>query len=135
MLLVDSEAPVSTETDPWDHLKQRDRWERPSDAEDDQAQLMVQCMETWIVADRETLRDVFGSSLLENALPPLNNLEAHSKDDVQDKLVHATRDCGRNRAYTKGRRSFQVLERINPDIMKQHLPHFVRLCEMLDRKL
>src|SRR5271166_6121697 len=55
LLLVDSEEAVAT--DPWAHLAARkgDEWKRPEGATDDQAQLMVQVMEAWFLADREVL--------------------------------------------------------------------------------
>ena len=133
VLLVDSEAPVHQS--PWQHLLSRDGWERPTGAEDDQAQLMVQCMETWCVADRKALREFFGISLHEGALPALNNLEGRAKEDVQEALVNATRDCGRNRGYAKGTRSFELLAHLDPAELKRHLRHFVRLCEMLSTRL
>ncbi len=43
VLLVDSEAPV--DDTPWDHLNKRDGWERPGNAQDEHAHLMVECME------------------------------------------------------------------------------------------
>jgi hypothetical protein len=92
-------------------------------------------METWCVADREMLREFFGSHFRENTLPSLVNLEARSKEAVQEALVNATRECGRERGYQKGRRSFRLLGQLNPAELKKHLPHFVRLCEMLDARL
>lgn len=133
VLLVDSESRVSLPA--WQHLRSRDGWERPDGVDDDQAQLMVQCMETWCVADRSTLREFFGTRLRENALPALNNLEARAKEAIQDALVNATRDCGRQRGYEKGKRSFELLGRLDPAELKKYLPHFVRLCEMLDSRL
>jgi hypothetical protein len=133
VLLVDSEAPVNQPA--WQHLQSRDGWERPAGAEDDQAQLMVQCMETWCIADRKALREFFGHCLHEGALPVLENLEARTRESVQDALVNATRDCGRDRGYVKGKRSFELLGRLDPAQLKTRLPHFVRLCEMLAAKL
>ena len=135
MLLVDSEAEVRGGDGPWSHLARVDGWARPEHADDDQAQLMVQCMETWCVADRKTLRSFFGQHLQERALPPLDNLEGRSKDDVQRGLKDATRKCGCDRKYEKGRRSFELLAELDPDALKETLPHFARLCECLDRKL
>lgn len=134
VLLVDSEAPVEQPTS-WLHLQARDGWDQPEGAEDDQAQLMVQCMETWCVADRQALQTFFGQDLRGSALPPLNDLEARPKDDVQEALVNATRECGRRKSYQKGRRSFELVGRIDPVELKKRLPHFVRLCDMLDAKL
>ena len=133
MLLVDSEAPVSQEG--WAHLANRDGWARPDGAQDDQAQLMVQCMETWCAADRNALRDFFGQDLHENALPSLHDLEKKAKDDVQAAMAKATRDCGRDRTYAKGKRSFELLGRLDPQELSKHLPHFVRLCEALRTRL
>jgi hypothetical protein len=116
MLLVDSEDPVDPQIDPsdnpevaWYHLELRDDWSRPHGAEDDQAQLMATCMETWIISDRDALRKCFGTCLQESALSPLPNLEQKSRHDVQQALENATRRCGRGRAYSKGKRSFQIL--------------------------
>lgn len=133
VLLVDSEAPVNQL--PWQHLQSRDGWERPTGTDDDQAQLMVQCMETWCVADRGTLRRFFGDRLRENVLPPPNGLEVRDKEAVQEALVLATHDCGRQKSYQKGKRSFELLGQLDPAELKKHLPHFVRLCQMLGARL
>jgi len=133
VLLVDSEAPVNQPE--WQHLQSRDGWQRPAGADDDQAQLMVQCMESWCVADRSALREFFGSCLREGALPPLDNLEARSRQSVQDALVNATRDCGPQKGYKKGKRSFELLGQLDPTELRRHLPHFVRLCKVLRTRL
>jgi hypothetical protein len=135
VLLVDSEAPVS-QSSAWQHLKTRDGWKRPVGAEEDQAQLMVQCMESWCVADREALREFFGDALHENPLPnPDHHLEAKTKESVQKALVSATHACGPDKGYEKGQRSFELLGRLDPAKLKKRLPHFARLCKMLDAKL
>ena len=133
VLLVDSEAPVRKQ--PWEHLKDRDGWNKPDAAEGDQAQLMVQCMETWIVADPEAVKRFFGQHLHANALPATVDLENRSKNDVQGKLEQATRDCGVDRKYRKGKRSFDLLAQLDPEVLRKSLPHFCRLCSVLDKKL
>lgn len=136
MLLVDSEAPVAEQDrSAWDHLRRRDGWERPARAADDQAQLMVQCMETWCVADRCALRRVFGECLQESALPALKDLEQRAKDNIQQALEHATRDCGHGRSYSKGRRSFRVVAELDPNVLKVKLPHFAAFCSALNKRL
>jgi len=133
MLLVDSEEPVTMA--PWDHLKSRDGWDRPAGAEDDQAQMMVTCMETWIMADRGALRKVFGVHLRESALFPVEGLERRSRQDLLAALKNATEDCGRGKGYDKGRRSFQILSELDPEMLKENLSYFRRFSETLDRYL
>ena len=135
ILLVDSEDPITENTTPWNHLRARDNWIHPQHTSDDQAQLMITCMETWIMADRAALREVFGAELQESALLPEDNLEQYDRRVVQQHLEHATRNCGNNKAYKKGRRSFQALEAVNPNALKQRLPYFKRFIETLERLL
>lgn len=135
LLLVDSEDPVQDVESPWKHLAERvdDQWKKPAKADDRHALLMTTCMETWIIADRTALREHYGEDLQESALPSLQELEALSREEIQECLVRATRDC-RNR-YQKGTRSFQILAKIDPRTLKEHLPSFVRCLQVLEEKL
>lgn len=132
-MLVDSEEPVADPEKTWDHLKACDCWERPDGADDEQVLFMTTCMETWIVADRESLRRHYGSQLQESGLPPLVGLERRSRNDIQGDLEHATRKC-RN-AYKKGKRSFAVLSQLNPATLEEHLPAFGRMKRILSERL
>lgn len=132
-LLVDSEDPVEDLDKPWDHLKIRDNWDRPKDAEDDQVLFMTTCMETWIVTDREALRIHFRHKLQESALPPLQDLERRDRHDVLEKLQKASREC--SNSFKKGNRSFEILAKLSPAVLRQHLPSFVRLERILKEKL
>lgn len=131
-LLVDSEDPVAEIEKTWEHLKKRDDWNRPAEAHDEQVLFMTTCMETWIVADPGTLREHYGHLLQESALPALNNLEQRDRHEVHDKLAHATRDC--SNAYAKGKRSFEVLEKIDPEALAS-LPSFERAKRILNQRL
>ncbi|MBI2975944.1 MAG: hypothetical protein HYY33_03235 [Chloroflexi bacterium] len=62
-------------------------------------------------------------------------MEQRPRDQVQEALAQATRACGRDRQYQKGRRSFQILARLDPQTLKTYLPHFRRLLETLDHYL
>ena len=133
---IDSEEPMADIEAAWSHLRQVatvPQWDSPDGAEDDQVLFMTTCMETWIVADRTTLREHFRQGLNENPLPALPDLERRSRDEVQDGLECATRDC-RN-TYAKGKRSFEVLAKLEPAVLKQHLPSFVRVDRILKEKL
>jgi len=132
-LLVDSEDPVADMERPWAHLKGRDNWHKPAGADDEQVLLMTTCMETWIVSDRQALRNHYSHRLQENALPDLNNIESRPRDAVQNALVHATRTC-KNR-YQKGKRSFEILGLLDLAQLRMHLPSFVRCERVLGEKL
>ena len=115
MLLVDSEEPVTSQS-PWTHLSQRhaDQWPMPSGAGDDDCHLMVQCMETWFLADRWTIIAFFGAGFDAGQLPAEENpLEAVAKADVYSALQRATRRCKTKAGYRKGEHSFQLLARID----------------------
>lgn len=131
-MLVDSEDVVDYIEKTWDHLAQRDQWDRPDGANDEQVLLMATCMETWIVADRSALQKHY-LKLQESALPSLNNLEHRDRHDVYRGLCHATRNCSNE--YTKGATSFEILSKLDPVVLKQHLPSFARVDRILKAKL
>jgi hypothetical protein len=132
-MLIDSEQPVSDPEKTWHHLMTHDCWQQPAGAGDEQVLLMTTCMETWIVADRDTLRKHYGRSLQESALPSLTDLEERNRHDIQQGLEHATRNCPN--AYRKGRRSFEILGKIRPEDIEGHLPAFGRTKRILNEKL
>ncbi|MDZ4820554.1 MAG: DUF4276 family protein, partial [Planctomycetota bacterium] len=121
-MLVDSEDPLANLETTWDHLKVRDQWDRPNGASDEQVLFMTTCMETWIVSDRSALQGHYGHKLQANALPPLNNLESRNRHEVHDSLTHASRNC--SNAYAKGKRSFEVVGKLDPAVLRQHLLSF-----------
>lgn len=131
-MLVDSEDPVSDVDQTWVHLRTRDGWVQPAKAANEQVFLMATCMEAWIVADQSTLRG-FYKKLQANALPALNELENRGRHEVQDKLFHATRNC--SNAYSKGKRSFEVLGQLDVSVLRQHLPSFARMVRILQTVL
>lgn len=127
-LLVDSEAAVASGRSSWAHLQSRDGWSRPAGATDDHAFLMVQVMETWIVADRQALREFFGQGLRENNLPARPDLEVVLKRDVFKALEAATAGCSRQ--WNKGH-SFGLLARLQPSVVEQRCPSAKRLLDRL----
>jgi hypothetical protein len=132
-LWIDSEEPLADLEAAWAHVQQRDRWARPEGAEDEQVLFMTTCMETWFVADRAALQAHFGNGLQASALPPLNGLEDRPRHDVQDKLMHATRNC--SNPYAKGKRSFEVLGKLDPGGLADRLPSFLRVRRILNARL
>jgi len=130
---IDSEDPVADIETTWEHLQARDHWDRPNGASNEQVLLMTTCMETWIIADRATLAKHYGSDLQASALPALHKLEERDRQAIQDALAHATRKC--SNAYTKGKRSFDVLGQLDPATLSKYLPSFVRVRRILDASL
>ena len=137
ILLVDSEDPVADANQPdanpsgaWRHLAGRDRWTRPADAADDQAQMMVTAMETWLLADRTALAAYF-PRMNPNALPADTEQEDRRKEEVLPALANATRPSSRG-AYNKGRDSFELLAQVDPAVLRNKLPHFRRFVDTLN---
>jgi hypothetical protein len=127
-LWIDSEEPMRDFEQAWGHLKDSDNWEKPGDATDEQVLLMVTCMEAWIVADRPTLKLFYGSAFQEKSLPPLHDLEARPRREVQVALERATASCPG--PYRKGDHSFMLLGRLNPQALRQ-LASFRRVERIL----
>ena len=135
VLLVDSEAPVARNTGPWLHLKNRvgDEWEKPADATDDNAHLMVQCMEAWFLADKEALAEYFGGGFNPNSLPSRPEVEEVSKSTIEEGLKMASRECKKGR-YDKGSHSFGILAELDPDKVTGASPHAKRFINTLLNK-
>ena len=133
VLLVDSEDPVAVGSGPWQHLAWRDGWDRPGEVTDEHAHLMVQCMEVWFLADKESLAAYFGHDFNRNALPGAQEIEEVAKADVLEGLKNATRGCKKGQ-YGKGRHSFDILEQTDPTKVFNASPHARRLLETLRDK-
>ncbi len=133
ILLVDSEAFV-VEENRWEHvrLRQGDGWVRPDGASDDQIHFMVQAMEAWFHADRDTLQQYYGPCFRTAALSQRRDIENIPKSDLFDGLQRATEDCQRGE-YSKGEASFQILARIDPARVRASSVHADRLLNVLDR--
>jgi len=133
ILWIDSEDPMADIEATWEHLQTRDGWKKPNDATNEQVLLMTTCMETWIVADQKTLQAHYGTDLQESALPALHKLEERTRAYIQNALTQATRKC--INAYAKGKRSFEVLGKLDPATLSMHLPSFERVRRILDASL
>lgn len=135
---IDSEEPMADIEQTWKHLARVTTvapWKKPDGAMDDQVLFMTTCMETWIVADRAALREHYHpkQSLNESPLPSTTDLEARQRHEVQQALERATENC--KNGYSKGRRSFEIFEKLDPAILKRHLPSFARVHRILKAKL
>lgn len=146
LLLVDSESPLEAkhqqgkpeEWKPWQHLLNRagDKWQKPDKAGDDDCHLMVQCMEAWFLADRNTLQSFFGQGFSATALPAAaNKIETIAKKQIFDSLANATKDCKTKAEYGKGEHSFKLLSLIDPAKVTVASPWAGRFVDNLKEKM
>lgn len=129
ILLVDSEGRVVAPS-AWTHLNASDRWQRPAGTIDDQAHLMVQCMEAWFMADREALTEFYGQGFLAGSLPGQPNIEQIPKRSLLPVLKHASKQTTKG-SYHKTRHGFALLALINPQSLRNASPHAGRLFDVL----
>ncbi len=132
LLLVDSEGPIPQAAKPWSHLEKRDHWKCPPGAGDDNVHLMVQCMESWFLADKECLAEHFGRGFRKDSLPRNPAIEDVKKSDVMSGLERATNGC--KSEYSKGRHSFRILAKIDPAKVKAASPYAARLIATVVKK-
>lgn len=122
ILLVDSEDVIDAlhETNnfqPWLHLKKRegDKWDKPATSNDVDCHLMVQVMESWLLADRPCVQAFFGNGFNSNKLPASERrIESVAKSEIYRAMKDATANCKTKSQYDKGEHSFELLARIDP---------------------
>ncbi|MBP6743003.1 MAG: DUF4276 family protein [Deltaproteobacteria bacterium] len=133
VLLVDAECPVAHKS-PWQHVAERegDQWKKPSGATDEQLHLMVECMESWFLADRAALAKFYGQGFNQKALPSAETKpEKVSKADLYKRLKNATTDTKTQGEYGKGQHSFKLLATLDPKLIKGSSPWAERFFEAM----
>ncbi len=93
--------------------------------------LMVQFMETWIVADPQALAEYYGQGFHATRLPGRRNLEKEPKTSVERALREATRSTGKG-VYHKIRHASELLKRLNRTRVVDRCRHCKRLFKVLD---
>ena len=134
VLLVDSEAAVTTSTSPWKHLKSRDTWDSPIGVNDTHCYLMVQTMESWLIADIDTLKKYYGQKFNENPIPKNPNVEQIDKNTLEQSLKTATCKTSKGE-YQKIQHASQLLEMLNVAIVRNASAHCDRLFTTLALKM
>jgi Domain of unknown function (DUF4276) len=125
ILLLDSDGPVTPDL----------KVERGVDGFPvDQVFWMVQVMETWFLADRESVANYYGEAFNSRALPGHRDVEEVSKRDVISSLKRASRDS-RKGQYHKTAHAPQLLAVINPAKVQAAAPNCERLFSELLKKL
>jgi Domain of unknown function (DUF4276) len=132
LLLVDSEDAVAGGRTSWQHLKARaaDKWDKPEQADDRSAHLMVQCMESWFLADKDTLEAYFGEGFLKKSLPGNTDVEQIAKKDVLAALEHAVRPTTKEH-YHKTAHGYELLGLIDPEKVGAASQHAKALNDLM----
>ncbi len=92
---------------------------------------MVQCTESWFLADRQALASYYGQGFVENALPRNPDVEAIAKGDVLAGLQAATRLTRTKGPYHKTRHGFALLGIIDPGRVRGASRHADRLFSLI----
>ena len=129
VLLVDAEGPVKNPARR--HLQDRDGWNLRFTPEET-VHLMVQTMETWIVADATALTSYYGQDFRANKLPKATNLETVPKTTVERSLDEATKSTQKGR-YHKIRHASDLLKLIDVESVKERCAHCQRLFDEIGR--
>ena len=129
VLLVDSEEHVPKDLPCHEHLMKRDGWDLKN-VNVDNVHLMVQSMETWIVADLNALQEYYGPKFNSRILPTTQNLEHVSKNDVAQSLCRATTETTKG-AYHKIHHAKDLLKLMESSVVRVRCPR----CELLFTRL
>lgn len=134
LLLVDSEAVVSAGVPVWKHVRERegDNWPRPVNARDEHLHFMAVCMESWLVADVDSLGKFYGKNFRSNRLPQTAALESVDKETIMSALRSATCDTAKGE-YSKGKISFAALGAIDVSVVGQRMSFCKRFSEQLGK--
>ena len=131
VLLVDSESTV--ENSPCKHLKNQDDWNLKKSLNEN-CHLMVQLMESWFLADIDTLKNFFGKGFNINSLPKNPSVEKISKKDVENSLKAATRKSIKGE-YQEINHGSKILELLDVSLVRKAAPHCERLFNTLKEKM
>ncbi len=95
---------------------------------------MVQVMESWFLADRRVLADYYGQGFTAGSLPGQPNIELISKQDVFRALKQASKNTKTKGEYHKTKHGFDLLELIDPNLVRAASGHAERLVIVLQRE-
>lgn len=123
ILLVDSEDPIQPGSNKWNHVKNRDGWNCPNGAIEENIHFMVQCLEAWFMADKETLAKFYGDGFAANSLSANLDIQAIPKQQLFSSLDQATKDSNSKGKYHKGNHAFAILALISPDKVARSSPY------------
>lgn len=131
--LVDSDKPLEDDDTPKIFLQREKKWDL-RDISEEQCQLMVQIMESWFLADVETLQSYYGQKFNSKAIPNTNDVEKIAKLDVENSLAKATKATQKG-VYNKIKHGAELLSRIDVIKIRQKAKHCQRVFQTIEEKI
>ena len=135
VLVVDSDNEVTEE--PLMHLVADERFvgnekcAELANADPDMVHLMVQCMESWLIADPAGLSRAYGGGFEESALPITDDPESVPKSELGEALYEATKNTAL-RKYRKISHLPAIFGAIDGRVVRERCKHFDMLCSVLE---
>ncbi len=118
-VLIDADGPVNKE--PSFFMADKVRGYYPHQYRQT-SHLMVQVMESWFLADSESLIRYYGQNFNRGSLPGASDIERVSKSDVFTALRKATSKTQKG-SYHKIQHASELLKIINPEIVSRKATH------------
>lgn len=129
ILLVDSESAV-TATTCSEHLVEQDGWNLKG-IRNNCVHLMAQVMESWLIADVDTLENYYGKGFKRSSIPGSSDIEIVSKSDVERSLNNAVKSTTKGR-YHKIRHGPEILGQLNVTMVRGKAKHCDNLFNFID---
>lgn len=84
------------------------------------------------MADKEALADFFGLGFKTDALPQCVEIEKIAKDEIYRSLDNASAHCKNKAPYGKGKHSFLILKKVDPEKVAASSPWAARFLRSLE---
>lgn len=93
---------------------------------------MVQAMEAWFLADRQTLAEFYGAGFSARKLPGSpTSIETIPKADLEPALKRSSKACETKGEYHKVKHGFALLALIDPAKVEASSPHAKQFHDFL----
>jgi hypothetical protein len=134
LLLVDSEDNITNSQTKWGFVQNRDKWDKPIAADEENIFFMVVCMESWFLADPNGLKVFFEKDFDSSKLARTQTLEEITKKSLYEGLKKATKYTSKGE-YGKGQHSFKILKFLDATKVANHGKHSREFFDYLEQNL
>jgi Domain of unknown function (DUF4276) len=132
--LIDSDNEIGENETAKSFLEKQNKSWSWKNVTEDQCHLMVQIMESWFVADVETLKSFYGNNFSANAIPKHDDLEKVAKVDIEKSLKKATEKTAKAE-YNKIKHGAELLAKMDIHKVRAKSKHCELLFSTLENKL